>query len=345
MFYKGGELTYSFPFSYLQKKFVKVKILSKEGVATYKEYGRDYTVEDKRVLLTVASTTDDTICIYRQTPTDRQVEFVDASILKAYDLNKFEIQLLHIAEENYDSISNDIIHVNDANNTWEGLFRRISNVANPQEAQDVVTKSYFESVQVGYLSANNALKDEATRQAGIATSQQQEATKQANIAATKQQEASASASAASTSASDSATSAYNARASETNASNSADRALSSATVATTQANSALISANNAKQSETTIKTWENVAKKWAVDTATPDNNSDTQSTTGLTQSARSWALYAKAQAQNAAADSARVQAMTLTNIDSIVENGSYVVPSPNPDDAEITNGEINNIVT
>ena len=84
MFYQGGELSYSFPFDYLQKKFVKAKYVTTDGITTYLVYGSDYSIENKTMMLKSSGNASDMICIYRETPTDRQVEFVDASILKAH---------------------------------------------------------------------------------------------------------------------------------------------------------------------------------------------------------------------------------------------------------------------
>lgn len=88
---------------------------------------------------------------------------------------------------------------------------------------------------------------------------------------------------------------------------------------TTQASAAKASQEAAKSSQTAAKTSETNAetsnqnaKKWAVSTTSPDNQADTDSTTGKTQSSRSWALYSKTKAQEAAtsACTAKTQADT-----------------------------------
>ena len=77
--------------------------------------------------------------------------------------------------------------------------------------------------------------------------------------------------------------------------------------ATKQASAAKSSQEVAKTSETNAHTSETNseishqnAKKWADATESPDGEADMNSTTGKTQSSRSWALYSKAKAQEAA---------------------------------------------
>ena len=121
------------------------------------------------------------------------------------------------------------------------------------------------------------------------------------------------ASAASASAANAATSATNAKTSETNAASSASAANASQKAAaasqtaaktseTNAANSATAAASSqtaAKTSETNAKSSETSAKAWAVSTDSPDGVSDSDSSTGKTQSSRTWALLSKAKAEAA----------------------------------------------
>ena len=106
-------------------------------------------------------------------------------------------------------------------------------------------------------------------------------------------------------------SASNAKASEIASANSAkeskDNALSSTTAATTATSQAVIatkkaeeaktSATQADESERVSITSANLAEAWAASTVSPDNIADAESTTGKTQSSRSWALFSKSKAQ------------------------------------------------
>lgn len=90
------------------------------------------------------------------------------------------------------------------------------------------------------------------------------------------------------------------------------------------------SATNAANSASAVSAQANTAKNWATATTSPDGAADTASTTGKTQSAKSWALYSKdsakaaADSATAAANSAREQqadwAVTDTTSKAFVKN-------------------------
>lgn len=144
------------------------------------EYGTDYEVANRQITFTTAPV--GMLYIYRETPTDRMVQFMEGSVLKANDMNISTLQQLHIIEENEDwTISNSIV-IDDEDNTWEGRNLRIKNIADPVNAQDVVTKHYMETVQDGFVQQNTALKDEATKQANIAIQKAQLAIEKADTA-------------------------------------------------------------------------------------------------------------------------------------------------------------------
>ena len=173
----GEQTVFNIPFDYLRNSFVKAKI-GDDGEPM--EYGTDYEVANRQITFNVAPV--GLLIIYRETPTDRMVQFMEGSVLKANDMNISTLQQLHIIEENEDwTISNSIV-IDDEDNAWEGRNLRIKNIADPVNAQDVVTKHYMETVQDGFVQQNTALKDEATKQANIATQKAQLATEKAATA-------------------------------------------------------------------------------------------------------------------------------------------------------------------
>ena len=173
----GEQTVFNIPFDYLRNSFVKAKI-GEEG--TPMKYGTDYTVANRQITFTTAPV--GMLYVYRETPTDRMVQFMEGSVLKATDMNISTLQQLHIIEESQDwTISNAVVF-NDETLAWEAKGYRITNVADPVNAQDVVTKHYMETVQDGFVQQNTALKDEATKQANIATQKAQLATEKANTA-------------------------------------------------------------------------------------------------------------------------------------------------------------------
>ena len=223
----GTQTTYTFPFSYLRKKFVMVSILHSDASETALEYGVDYTVNDLSVSLTTPAQVGEHIIIYRQTSTDKIVTWNDGSILLASDMNTEDVQLLHLQEEQQDYTQSHSLNTKINSDTKEVLFdalhHRVINVSDPKDPQDVVTKHYMENVQGGFVADNTKILNEA----------------KATLSATKQTQ------------------------------------------------------SKAQSNET-------LSKAWATSTESPDNEEDTQSSTGKTQSSRSWALYGIGKAQEAA---------------------------------------------
>lgn len=148
VYYAGGESTYTFPFEYLQKSFVKVRYQKPDDVFQYLEFGKDYTIEENRVNLITLPDKEDKVNIYRSTPTDRMVKYVDASILKAHDMNVNELQTLHIMEEQTDYLTAYALFRGDKANVWEAGNLRIVNLAAPLEPTDAVNKAYVDEYGV-----------------------------------------------------------------------------------------------------------------------------------------------------------------------------------------------------
>lgn len=229
----GSTNKFYFGFDYINKQFVKVQVGAESSPLTYLT---DYTVDDRSVILTDTPAVGVAIRVYRETPSDRIVEWADGAFIKASQMTLENLQQLHLIEESQDyPILNSLSKYPDGFN-FNALGSRIIGVSDPKDPQDVVTKHYMESVQDGFVARNTSLLEQTTTQA-------------------------------------------------TNAKNSAS---SSAT-------SASQSASSASASETSNQS----AKRWAESTDSPDNQADTDSTTGKTQSSRSWALYSKVKAQEA----------------------------------------------
>lgn len=141
--YDAGDMQYNFPFLYLRKEFVRIMYLHPDGSRTPLVYHDDYDVEGGNIILAVAGDSEDTIRIYRETPTEQIiVDYVDASILKAYDLNIRDIQLLHILEESMDYVNLYALLLDPNDSVWDALGRRLKNLADPEEDGDATNKKY-----------------------------------------------------------------------------------------------------------------------------------------------------------------------------------------------------------
>lgn len=133
--------------------------------------------------------------------------------------------------------------------------------------------------------------------------------KKSEIAAkTSETNAAASASTATAQASNAGKSATAAKASETNAKSSETASATSEANARTSASNAAMSASNSASSASASEVSNQNSKKWAEYTGSPDGTADTGSTTGKTQSSRSWALYSKAKAQESASSATSASA-------------------------------------
>lgn len=281
----GAQLLYAFPFSYLRKKFIKVDVLHTDDSITTLTYGVDYVVNDLSLTLTNPAKVGEHLIIYRQTPTDRIITWNDGSILLARDMNTEDAQMLHLQEEQQDYIMAHTISTkvtSDKEVLWNALNHRVTNVSDPKDPQDAVTKHYMENVQGGFVAANTSLVQEATKQASTAktSATQADESERASLASANLAEAWATSTTSpdniadaesatgktqssrswalfsKSKAQEASTSATNAHASETKAKTSETNAKISETNAKSSETKAAVSATNAKTSETNAKTSE-----------------------------------------------------------------------------------------
>lgn len=185
--------TYSFPFPYLRKEFIKVSILHTDNSVTALTYGVDYSVDDLTITLVTAPSVSEHLIIYRETTTDKIITWNDGSILLAKDMNTEDAQMLHLQEEQKDYLLANALATSVTGNKetiWSAQNHRITDVSDPKEPQDAVTKHYMENVQGGFISANTALVQEANKQASAAkTSETNAKTSETNAAKSAKQAA------------------------------------------------------------------------------------------------------------------------------------------------------------
>lgn len=194
-------------------------------------------------------------------------------------------------------------------------------VAKSTEANDTLDeiKNYIDKAEK-LTESNKKLEQSMSNYATVATNKANEASDSATKAATSETNAATSETAAKASETNSKTSEVNAKTSETNAAQSESDAkahMDATVLSETHAKASEINAKasqtasktsetNAKTSETNAKQYSinssnsaDLAKAWAESSDSPDSVNDTDSTTGKTQSSKSWALYAKDRAISA----------------------------------------------
>ena len=291
----GTQLLYTFPFSYLRKKFIKVDVLHADSSITTLTYGVDYVVNDLSLTLTNPAKVGEHLIIYRQTTTDKIITWNDGSILLASDMNTEDVQMLHLQEEQQDYIQSHSINTNTDSATkevlWDALSHRVVNVSDPKDPQDVVTKHYMEIVQNGFVTANTKILNDA--KATLSATQQAQSKAQTNEALSK---AWATSTESPDSAEDTQSSTGNTQSSRSWALYSKGKAQEAAT-----------SEAHAKTSETNAKVSETNAKTSEIKAATSEVNANTSEINAKTSETKASA------SASASASSASASATSATN--------------------------------
>lgn len=145
----GNTTSFTVPFDYLKKTFVKVFLDTSTELkgGSSSDASADYYFKDATTiqLTKIVPTSTQTITIRRYTSaTERVASFRDGSVLYAKDLDISQVQAFHIAEEGRD-ILNDALTVN-REGDWDAKGKRITRVGNPVDSTDAVTKGYVDSV-------------------------------------------------------------------------------------------------------------------------------------------------------------------------------------------------------
>jgi hypothetical protein len=103
------------------------------------------------IVLNAAPTTGSIVRIYRETPSTTSgfqsgvVDFQDASVLTAQDLDNAVVGLLHIAQEGADTGSGALGPTLDGT-AWDADSKKITAVAAPSDPGDAVTKNYVDTL-------------------------------------------------------------------------------------------------------------------------------------------------------------------------------------------------------
>ena len=224
----GGQTQFTIPFPYIAQAHVKVKI---NNVAN-----TSFVWLSTTQIQVTASTANDRVFIYRETsPDQRLVDFVIPGQLTEEDLDTAFTQTQFLSQE---ALDNSVLGIfeDPAIGTFSAVNKKISNVADPTDAQDAVTKSWAESGMTSQLALADAAQAAAlvSQNAALVSEDASEASKvistaQAVISTDKAAES---------------------LASEVIATAKAVIATDKAAIATTKAEEALASQNAASTSET-----------------------------------------------------------------------------------------------
>ena len=263
----GTQTRFDFPFDYLRKSFVYVSVNNELMNNT-----TDYTIDGRTVVFNTAPASGSVIRIYRETTTDRLVVWADASILKAADMTIQQIQQLHILEETNDWTKNNSIVLNDEGTAWQGRNYRLTNISDPVDEQDAVTKRYIDNEENSFMVTMNALKNQTEQMANQASTNANNAKKSENAAKLSETNAKNSETAAKRSETNAKNSEIASKLSETNAKTSENVAKTSETNAKTSADDAIVSRDAAQSAAETSSHYASTARNFAVEAKTYMDN-------------------------------------------------------------------------
>lgn len=228
-----GQTTFNIPFPYIDQEHIFV-YLNRTDITAYVNFNSptEIVIEDINIDTPhPAIHAGDTVRVQRITPIGGAlVDYSNGSNLGESDLDTSSLQLLYVAQEAHDSVTNslrkNIYGIYDAGGV------RITALGTPTGSTDAVTKAYADTI----LNATQAVAAAAESTLnGIVAAADSAMDAQVAAAAASASAASTSATNASTSAGAASTSASNASASETAASGSASDAAASAAAAAASA--------------------------------------------------------------------------------------------------------------
>lgn len=311
-------------FQYLEQRDAENNITHEGVVGKYSAFATsdnkgifDIVAEDLRALyddmssLGMAKLKQDITNMYNEMKNDPNWGTTTAVAQAQAALNaaKRAEQALEQIKKETESAQSVIDELNSLDNTMRQLQELVTetktNATNAQGSATAAAASEQNAKASATASATSELNaktyaDNAKSSKDSAYASEQASETYKNNAYDYSQNAKASATASATSESNAKTYADNAKSSETNAKASATASATSELNAKSSENSAKASAGSASSSA-------DLSKSWAVDTGSPDNATDTDSPTGKTQSSRTWALYSKENANNAASVASTVQ--------------------------------------
>jgi len=155
----ASQTDFAFNFDYLEDEHVTVFV---DGVQ--KTLTTDFTIQTspaKKVILNTPATGGEVVRVRRiSAPAVDLVDFVNGSVLTESELDRAYLHNRYLAEES--SEQNDVsMRLTAGAVGWDGLTKRILNIVDPVNEQDVATKNYVDGV-IGDVALGEVPDDSIT---------------------------------------------------------------------------------------------------------------------------------------------------------------------------------------
>lgn len=161
--YTGGDRVFPIPFDYLDKDYIHIYINSIELDKN------KYEIDEQSVIVNSNLEAGDLLSVERNTDLKKLVDFTGRNDLKSYDLNLALTQVLHVMQEEKDSIVE--IMPQTPSGDWDATGKRLCNLAPAVDSSDAVRKDQINRLSwdgmekieddVNYLLSAEATKGKA----------------------------------------------------------------------------------------------------------------------------------------------------------------------------------------
>lgn len=152
----AAQTDFAFSFPYLEDEHVTVQI---DGAAT-----TDFTIvttPSTKIVLDTGATAGQVVRVARYSQPDQNlVDFVNGSVLTESELDRAYLHNRYLAEESAEQNAVSL-RVKEGAAGWDGLNKRLLNLANPVAEQDAATKDYVDGV-VGDVAVGTLPDDSVT---------------------------------------------------------------------------------------------------------------------------------------------------------------------------------------
>ena len=163
----GTTKSYTIPFEYLSRSHVYISV---DGNSVPYSYTHAYGIT-----FDTAPVKNSVIIIERQTPYDEPfITWTDGTALIADDLNAQLLQVLFVLQENQEALEGALAY-DPLLDAYDALNHRITNLADPIDPQDAVTKQFFENYFTNFRASINAAVASANQHAMQAAAYKEQA--------------------------------------------------------------------------------------------------------------------------------------------------------------------------